>query len=87
MPCTAVCRMRSIKTYTTSTSPAYIVACQLLTACGAGVVGLHNGLPPSAAFPIKGISLRLDDDTTVDISDPAEVCAAKQSDRSKLPSA
>ena len=40
---------------------------------GPGVVGLHNGLPPAAAFPIKGITLRLDGDATIDISDPAEV--------------
>ncbi len=70
-------RMRTMS-YTISACPAVNLVCQYLMACGAGVVGLHNGLPPSAAFPIKGITLRLVDDTTVDISDPAEVRAARR---------
>lgn len=34
------------------------------------VVQLHGGLPPPAAFPISGVSLRLADGGSIDISDP-----------------
>lgn len=34
------------------------------------VVQLHGGLPPSAAFPIAGVSLKLADGSTVDIDQP-----------------
>jgi hypothetical protein len=45
------------------------------------VVQLHGGLPPPAAFPISGVSLKLADGGSIDISDPDLVgcatCVAK----------
>ena len=34
------------------------------------VVSLHGGLPPAAAFPIAGMSLRLANGNTIDIDEP-----------------
>lgn len=37
-----------------------------------GIVGLHNGLPPSDAFPIESLSIKLKSGGTIELSDPVE---------------
>ena len=39
-----------------------------------GIIPLQGGLPPSEAFPLTGISLRLRDGSTIDINEQSEVC-------------
>mmetsp|Transcript_1187 Transcript_1187/g.3548 ORF Transcript_1187/g.3548 Transcript_1187/m.3548 type:complete len:556 (-) Transcript_1187:3167-4834(-) len=43
-----------------------------------GVVSLHGGLPPDAAFPITGATLQLADGGSISLDDPALVAAAQQ---------
>ncbi len=38
-----------------------------------GIIGLHGGLPPASSFPIKAMTLTLDDGRTLTIDDPAKV--------------
>ncbi len=38
-----------------------------------GIIGLHGGLPPATAFPIKGVTLTLEDGQKVEIGDPVKV--------------
>ena len=38
-----------------------------------GIIGLHGGLPPATAFPIKGVTLTLEDGNKVEIDDPIKV--------------
>lgn len=38
-----------------------------------GIVGLHNGLPPSDAFPVESLTIKLQDGAIIEIDDPAEV--------------
>ena len=38
-----------------------------------GIIPLQGGLPPSEAFPLTGISLRLRDGSTIDINEQSEV--------------
>ena len=38
-----------------------------------GIIGLHGGLPPATAFPIKGVTLTLEDGKKVEIDDPIKV--------------
>lgn len=40
-----------------------------------GVVSLHGGLPPDAAFPITGATLQLADGGSISLDDPALVCS------------
>lgn len=37
------------------------------------IIPLHGGLPPTEAFPLKGIELKLRDGATVKIEDEDEV--------------
>ena len=38
-----------------------------------GIIGLHGGLPPATAFPIKGVTLTLENGHKVEIGDPVKV--------------
>ena len=38
-----------------------------------GIIGLHGGLPPATAFPIKGVTLTLENGSKVEIDDPIKV--------------
>lgn len=38
-----------------------------------GIIGLHGGLPPATAFPIKGVTLTLEDGHKVEIDNPIKV--------------
>ena len=38
-----------------------------------GFIGLHGGLPPATAFPIKGVTLTLENGHKVEIDDPIKV--------------
>ena len=38
-----------------------------------GIIGLHGGLPPATAFPIKGLTLTLEDGRKLEIDDPIKV--------------
>ena len=38
-----------------------------------GIIGLHGGLPPATAFPIKGVTLTLEDGHKVEMDNPVKV--------------
>ena len=37
-----------------------------------GIIGLHGGLPPASSFPIKGVTLTLEDGRKLEIDDPVK---------------
>ena len=37
-----------------------------------GIIGLHGGLPPASSFPIKGVTLTLEDGRKIEIDDPVK---------------
>ena len=39
-----------------------------------GIIGLHGGLPPASAFPIREMSFTLKDGQKIVVDDPAKVC-------------
>ena len=43
-----------------------------------GVVGLHGGFPPPDAFPFVRLTATLKDGTTVEVSDPEQVCGKRE---------